>query len=75
MLRQYQTFTVVTSAVKACCMLGIAVKQDPWRNACLKAVDNQLAVDPNGSILMHNAMSSVQLIASWEVCNSHPLWP
>lgn len=56
-------------------MLGTAVKEDVWSNACLKAVNNQLAVDPNGSILMHHAMSSVQVIASWEVCNGHPLWP
>ena len=56
-------------------MPGAAVKQQLWRTACLEAVDNQLAVDPNGSILVHDSISSIQLIAGWEVFDSHPLWP
>ena len=32
---------------------------DRRRDACLEAVNNQLAVDFNGSILMHGAIGSV----------------
>lgn len=64
---------MLVTVADACWMPDIA-EAGPLENACLEAVNNQLAVDSNSGILLYNAISSIQLIASREVCNSHPLW-